>query len=417
MHSNIAYICLVGVVCVFRTEVTLGQNVSVDSDQSIVISHSGLGRSIPSPDSAENLLILLRNKAIASELNLDSEQKKSVEHLLRVSGGSVSTISISRPPGATSAEIKALIASTRARNRLMFQDLLDPRQEDRLIQLAYHVEIARIGIGNALTNGYLGDNAGVEQYQKPALMTIADAIEKESLKQYKYVITEARERVWSVLDRDQATRARGCVGEVFLFIDEPGTFDQSGFSTPEVHDHSAITLILRNSSVARELGVGAQERFVITQIGKDYQTAESKIFVESKNGDNFDRMIVVDELKTKKNEAMTNALGHQKWERLEQLLFQIEISRVGMSDALTKGRFGKQLLISKGQFAKVAKTAEEYDKTMTDAIVKFRAAVKDRLFRELTGVQRQKIVQLLGRDFQFKEELIDMKKYRAGNIK
>lgn len=93
--------------------------------------------------------------------------------------------------------------------------------------------------------------------------------------------------------------------------------------------------------------------------------------------------------------------------RLRQLAFHVEIERIGLGDAMFKGYLGKELKLDEEQKRKVGSKSKLVDERIGDAVVKIKAAVKHDILRELTPIQREGAIRILGKDFAYREELIE----------
>ncbi len=73
-----------------------------------------------------------------------------------------------------------LIAESRKQSEAALEEILLPNQLKRIRQLAYQVEIAKLGLSESLTDGRLGKDIGVNDNQKQHLAEKAAAVEAEN---------------------------------------------------------------------------------------------------------------------------------------------------------------------------------------------------------------------------------------------
>jgi hypothetical protein len=373
-------------------------------DTAITIDMTAPGRVIPYPNNVEGLVHFLRNKSISKELNFDEQQRGEVEKLLRETGGSLTAFSTPGVPGQTLEEYKAVVALKIAKNRLAFENLLDPIQEARLVQIAYHVEIARIGMGEALINGFFGENIGVETYQKSALSIVSDAIEKETVNSIKAVALELRKRFCEEeLTPEQRAQIDELLGKWFLFVENPGSDSTLDFAIPNPDSKKALLSLLDNRSVATELGLTGERQELLRHATKrlsQYSNEAGAIAIQLQiNQEEKSK------LDSEVESAVVNLFSEEEWQRLRQVAFQVEIARIGIAKALLAGRLGKQIKIEKAQRDSIAKS-EAGEIKLLETIGKVRQVANRKMLKELPALQRERAEKILGKDFQFVEERI-----------
>ena len=88
---------------------------------------------IPNPESAAETEEFIVNASVAKELQLTHKQMATINHALA--------------------------------HRQAVDDILSPAQHQRLQEMVYQIEVARIGIGESLANGRLGLRIGVREEQ------------------------------------------------------------------------------------------------------------------------------------------------------------------------------------------------------------------------------------------------------------
>jgi hypothetical protein len=378
-----------------------GQSGELGSVTIKVVSEAPVGRVIPDPSNVESLVSLLHNGSIVKELNLDQNQKKELSVFLGSSGGSFNTVLVPFRPGMTEAEIKIERELKLARNRLLFQSLLDPNQEVRLRQIAYRVEIARSGLASALTDGFFGEHIGVMPYEKPALLTMATAIDKEMNIAIRDVVLDMRKRVLQDLTGLQQSQAVDVLGEWFVFVEEPGTALSAGFESLDPENSSSMLILTRNKSVARELGFDDKKIAAIKAEQKKSSFANASAVMNASRMTKEDRRLILETARASNDAIMESLMTDKERNRLKQVAYQIEIARIGIVEALVRGYLGKKLQVTELQRSELKKRSNQV--TESDAIDKIIRMAKDRMIKELTPIQQKKAGELLGKDFKFVE--------------
>lgn len=370
-----------------------------------------IGFSIPDPSDDLLLASFARNRSIEREFGLGKERQTELEKLLTDSGGDLRVVTFyNLPMDLPDREARTLLALRLIENQRRLNEIISPQELDRLRQLAYQVEIARVGLSNALVSGFLGLHSGVEQYQKPALTIRGEQIEAKAEIASKKVVAAA----WLELFQELSPLQRGCVerlvGKEFDFIDEPDiiTVGWKGRAIPDPCLKAAVVLLTRNKSIAKEIRLDHNTSSALSKFFKDVQTSESEAVRDlSRNQagkftkEQFDKVVV--SIRGKNESQLEEILDPVQLSRLKEIAFRVEAKRIGLKAALMTGYLGEHIGIEESQKAALAQRAEAIETKSIEAIKLIVANTRSELFRELTPSQRDKAERLLGKVFLFSE--------------
>ena len=135
--------------------------------------------SIPDPNNRLSLASLVSNPYVAKELELTAQVGDLLKQAERENGGPLS-ISVSYSDELPKyGELEAIHAARQAKWTELCDEALTPDQWERLRELAYQIEVYRVGFDGALTAGRLGSDVGVFENQKSRLSQKASQVEKE----------------------------------------------------------------------------------------------------------------------------------------------------------------------------------------------------------------------------------------------
>ena len=105
-------------------------------------------------------------------------------------------------------------------------------------------------------------------------------------------------------------------------------------------------------------------------------------------------------LKSKLQEIVTNSQRI----RLRETIFQIEIARMGLADAILNGKLGIVLKMAEDEKQLVARKASEIEAKAGASSVVIARRAQEQIQAELSPEQRSKMKQLLGEPFNFRDE-------------
>ncbi|MEQ1824450.1 MAG: hypothetical protein ABL921_00820 [Pirellula sp.] len=295
-------------------------------------------------------------------------------------------MTFSKPPLPRGDKIRALADGIRANRDNVLRDILDPLQLDRFVQLLYHVEIKRAGIGEAILDGYFGDDIGVQDFEKPALSTTFERLMLRLNSAKREILSALEKEVVSFLDREQQTAYFAMLGTRFEFRETPlesgrRRLHSNGLVNPE--SIAELRPLLENASVLGELKLSDAQRSLLSAIpNRRLSKAADRVQVE----------IMIE-----------GTLSKQEIQRLKQMAYQIELVHMGFSKSLSIGFLAKALELTESQRSEISKKAAVLETDAEKKISALEAAAIVDFLRELTPLQKERARELLGKPFQFSE--------------
>ena len=269
---------------------------------------------------------------------------------------------------------------------------MSPNQWTRLREIAYQIEIARVGIAHALTVGRLSRDVGIYENQKTHLREKVWQIEKTTLELLANIQADEQAAFLKLLSPGLMAKVKSTLGRPFNFREDMPSERMSNTRLmqrcyfqiqygvlPEPEDEVALCSLLLNASVRREVNLTDAQRIALLD------TAQSD-FGES--------------LKSKLQEIVTNSQRI----RLRETIFQIEIARMGLADAILNGKLGIVLKMAEDEKQLVARKASEIEAKAGASSVVIARRAQEQIQAELSPEQRSKMKQLLGEPFNFRDE-------------
>ncbi len=178
------------------------------------------GYSIPDPNDALSVIPFAVNPSVANEIGLDDESIKVLKELLKESDGAPRGVRLSFPSGPdapTATERDAYYARVLTERRRLVDEVLPPTKQKRLREIAYQIEVSRVGLGNALTQGKLGEDVGVYENQRTTIREKAERIELKMREQIRLVMEQAQDELLQELTPEQRATAKSCLGKPFYY--------------------------------------------------------------------------------------------------------------------------------------------------------------------------------------------------------
>ncbi len=180
------------------------------------------GSPMADPNNSSALTGLLQQDKIRSELKITPEQIAGIEKLQKKSNqllsSAVQAMMKARSNGGGNLDLSTLQEAkdnVRDLTDRGIEEILLPEQFERIRQIAFQVEISRMGLGPSLTRGKLGESVGVRNEQKPDLIRLATKIEEETTAKIAQIRREAREELVATLDEDQQAKVIELIGDYF----------------------------------------------------------------------------------------------------------------------------------------------------------------------------------------------------------
>jgi GGDEF domain-containing protein len=196
-------------------------------------SFSSLGGGVD-PFNRSQLFNLLSNESVRLELGLTEDQFKGSETIKKASQKRLSSLVREQLKEASSnggairlggESFRQLLQQNRVEAEEALEEILLPEQLNRLRQIAYQVDIAQTGLGEALTQGRLGEEIGVHEDQKQNLMDRAAKIEEETRQAILAIRAKARAKLFAELTPEQRKQALERLGDYFQY-EEPSLSQQ-----------------------------------------------------------------------------------------------------------------------------------------------------------------------------------------------
>jgi hypothetical protein len=391
------------VVLLTSSSVVLGQGQTQQLGGRVT-SQRSIGKSISDPKDQLSLAAFLANDSVANEIAFDATQLAEIRKMLADSRGSMS-IGVIRGDQETigkmtNEEVQTMFAAQRLEREAKFSSIIDPNQLRRLREIAFQIEIARVGIGEALTNGFLGKDIGVEVSQMNAIRTVAESAERRATDAILKFRTVLLDDLLTELTSSQSVLLKERLGNRFRFLEDPGSirYEYRVLSpTGKLHaipDPSSFVTSLgltMNTSVADELKLTEVERNAIAQLHKEAKTPiAAPIFRRGKSAEELTK-------------GVEEFIGHSKQERLSQIAFHIEVARLGIAEALMNGYLGQDLGLDKSQRESIARKSEVLKTKEAEAVKLIMTAQWAEVFSMLNPLQRDKAHSNLGNPFLFVE--------------
>lgn len=189
----------------------------------ISASSNGVRHSIPNPNNKLSIVSLALNASVATELGLTEQQTEVIRKIFIENRGYLNggiLVYDGKDIIPTPDVTKAMLESRRLKNEQILNEALTPPQWVRLKQIAYQIEVARVGLGAAFTSGLLSYEVRVHENQKAALNERARKIEAKMQSAIAKIIADSHTEMIRELSTEQQTRAHDALGETFFFRDE-----------------------------------------------------------------------------------------------------------------------------------------------------------------------------------------------------
>lgn len=181
--------------------------------------------SIPNPADPLSIARLAVNPSVALELGIDKQRVSTLKKMLKEAGGdlSIAHLRVGRRPGEvgpTDADIDAQLKKKLVGRRAQLDEILPPESLDRLRQLAYQIEIGRVGLGVALADGKLGEDVGVYENQKTLIRARGAEIEEKLRERIKLALADAQKELLRELPSGQRDKAAELLGTPFYYRED-----------------------------------------------------------------------------------------------------------------------------------------------------------------------------------------------------
>ncbi len=386
----------------FSARISLAQVAPVYEPGTATILHftESFRASIPDPEDRLSLTSLVSNSYVAKELGLNAPVADLLKQAERKNGGPLS-ISVSYSEELlTSMELQTIHTANQRKWTELCDEALTPDQWKRLRELAYQIEVYRVGFDGALTAGRLGSDVGVFENQKSRLSQKASQIEKELKQAIVVALAATQESVLSELSSDQHSICKERLGDPFLYRRD--VLQHRRMVDPE----KKLTLVglVGNASVLAELGLNERslkvlrDRLAVTG-GSLNLPMQKRDVGESRQAIFAKRSASMAESERIVDEALTPS----EWKRLREIGYQIEVYENGFVKAFRSGSLGKQLNVTESQLQKIEEKVQQAENEQRAEFVTIMSVTQNKMLAELSPEQRNKAQERLGKPFYFFE--------------
>ena len=371
--------------------------------------------SIPDPERPSSLLRFALNDRVSKEIGLSKEARGSIEKLLANNGGSLVAPSITVPLNISGkvtslAEVQKSIdfdlvnLATAANANECFaacDEICKGIQTERLKQIVYQLEIERVGLAEAISDGFLGKRIGIEDYQRPALRLLGESIVRNEEIAMKRQMSSIASELSKILSFDQIALFKKLFGEPFIFQDDFYSLSYCK-KTPDPDSLAASIALIPNPSIVKELGIDKNEIAAITSAFRIFRSAFDVKAVVAKY-DEIKQEDLIDAREKVLLALVEDTLDPNQRDRLKQLVFHVELARNGICYSLTEGYLSKKLAITEQQKKDFVSCMADFEKELKSKARNIREESEAKIFKELSFLQRTEAMRALGKPFSFRE--------------
>ena len=353
---------------------------------SIILS---IGKSIADPKSILNITAFLRDETVANELRLDDVQRKEIMALLDETSGQPGGLSMRFGDIKPSRdEARVLFETLRLAREARVRDTLDPLQLERLEQIVRHIEVSRVEFATALLSGFLGQDAGIQEFEKPALTISFDSIQSEFVKAKAIIAKSSQDEILSLLSEDQRKLFPILMGKRFELHETPGeklrrlAAESTIGIVPDPESFFDSCVLLVNREIVDELGISEEKLAYVVRTRK------------ARHG----------EKESANDSKLSDLFASSQKERLKQIVYQLEMARRGLGSALAKGFLGRAIGVSESQRPVLIEKATIIDSKSKEVLSKLEDETRKKLMGKLSSAQIQAVTNLLGKPFRRDEK-------------
>lgn len=295
-------------------------------------------------------------------------------------------------------------------------EILTPKQRRRLKQLAYRIEIATIGLGEAVSRGYLSEALAVTEEQAPRLVSAALSAESDFRRHVRTVRISEESQLLEELTPEQHSAAKSALGEPWFYetysesqlriqhelkkekeaksgrtiADFPETRVVSGTSSKIGTDLVFVTgnpsfpphvfRALKDRQVQDELELSADQIDSIAEL----TTLQKELSI----GPN--------DMVRRIKERLDKILSPEQAVRVKELMYRVEIGNGGIGHSLTLGRLSLAIGLHVQQREPINRKAAELKSKAIIAINHAMQQRENQVFQLLAPEQQSKVDKLLG---------------------
>lgn len=167
---------------------------------------------------------------------------------------------------------------------------------------------------------------------------------------------------------------------------------------PDPNSPMQMFSLLLSSPVQDALGLSAPARNLFNNLDENHRRQVNDAALAYRNGDitKEERLALYHRLTDQKQAMMDEGLTPEQQERLGQLAFRVEITRMGLADSITNGRLSLAIGVHDQQKTKLREKARELQAAAREKIRQVMAEMEDELFEQLAPEQRDKAKAIVG---------------------
>jgi hypothetical protein len=184
-----------------------GPQVGIDTSGNISIE--------PNPDSRWSLFLLLMEHQVQRELQLTESQIESAYVLLKDGREKINSVGLESARGKRILETGELVRMHKdlvKQAEDAIEEILLPDQLKRLEQLAYRIEVLRLGFPLSLTKGHLSRLIEVHESQVTTITRKAAILEEQANKRIDEIRRQYESEVLDLLTPEQRNAAKEALG-------------------------------------------------------------------------------------------------------------------------------------------------------------------------------------------------------------
>lgn len=174
----------------------------------------------PDPALKYELFKLLRDRLVQHELQLTKDQVDGINRIYDDAQKTLRDLADGSRKSGTRIEPTALKDALDARRLIAeeaIEELILPSQMSRLRQIAFRIEVSRIGLGPSLAYGRLGSEAGIYTNQVNRLMLKWKHISERADNEIQKILERAEEELIGELTPEQRDRVTKNLGDHFQY--------------------------------------------------------------------------------------------------------------------------------------------------------------------------------------------------------
>ncbi len=169
-----------------------------------------------SPDHALDLLAILTHPQCRKELGVVDAQLEVIEKT-KAKHSEETKVLIESSGGIQNAPLKPLLMAQMDELKSVIEEVFTYSQLQRARQLAYQIEIARVGVPYAISYGCLSDAVGVHENQRHSLLQVAEKIAEEAEVEISKIRAAAQAQILEHLVPEQREKAKVLIGKPFAY--------------------------------------------------------------------------------------------------------------------------------------------------------------------------------------------------------